>query len=803
MSCPCDEFSFPLARSVAAGLGGDTLRMARVLGAFPDWRRALLDAIGRHPALDDWRAREEHDLGLMLVEMGAVVFDGIAFYNALINSEAYLRTAQLSGAQRRLVQVLGYRPRPAIGAEVFLAAQADGVSVVNVPAGAAFRTGAFDSLVNGIYQPQAPQVFEIERAAQVDPRINQMTINRVTQSLLPGSISSLLAQPSSVRVQAGQALVLQFGTALVAARVASVQIERLRAKVPATRLHFSGAISVPANTTWSQTSLLAPGATAGLWKLGAQTGESAVIDGSTLLLDTRLSLAVGAVLLFEYQGNLAARRVSACTDELRIILVEQTSTIGTGADAKSLKSPPIKITLTRVTLDSALPWSGIQVNQLSLHHALSRAALPLAPMKDVLDQADAIVVPQLLDAPRTSVATLALQDAHGIGIVSGGALNANSHSATVAATPDWGVSLTAPVQLFGNVLSVSRGESVAAELLGMGASAQAQQTFQLKKKPLTYLNAAGATGRRSTLTVRVAGVLWREVPTFYGVDPAEEVYIVRHDEAGDTFITFGGAARLASGVEIRASYRFGAGAAMPPAGAVAQLAKPIAGLRSVRNVAAATGGADPESAAALAVYAPRTALLLQRAVSLADLEALAAQTADVIAARANWRWDAQGQRPAAVVTYITSAANGMASAVDAALLARLRAAMEDDAPIALQRCLPQTALLYITLLADPRFVASSVAEQVRTALFAVATETSAGGLLQPQQLGPEGVVFLSRLVATIVAVDGVSGIASLFFDYTAFTELAREPAPGHYFDFSLAGAVFISASADLSNPTGA
>jgi hypothetical protein len=801
MSCPCDDFTFPDARQVPAGLNADTLRMARVLGAFPEWRRAVLDAIGRKPILDDWRAREEYDLGLMLVEMGAAVFDGIAFYNALISSEAYLRTAQFTGAQRRLVEVLGYRPRPAIAAEAWLAAQADGVRVVNIPAGAAFRTNGFDSTVNGVLQPQPPQVFELEMAAQIDPRINRLVVDRVVQTAVPSTISSLLAQTGSVRVQGGQGIVLQFGASLVAARVTAVAPLRLRSKALATRISFT-AVSVPAGTTWAQTAVLAPGASAGLWKLGTQTGETAVISGATLLLDARLGLTAGAVVLFEYQGNLAARRVTASTDELRIILPPQISTIGSGADAENLTSPPVKVTLTRLTIDSALPWGSIQASELVLRHSLSSGAVPIAPEKDGLEQGDSMAVPGLIDPPRVTVASMALQDVHGTGVIGSGALNAVTHTVTMNASPGWGTTLAAPVELFGNVLRVSRGESVPSELIGIGDSAVERQTFQLNKKPLTYLNAAGGNGRRSTLTLRVGGVLWREVATFYGVEPDAQVYIVRHDEAGETFIIFGGAARLSTGVEVRASYRFGAGAAMPPAAALSQLAKPVAGLRSVRNVVAASGGADAESSAALARYAPRTALLLQRAVSLADLEALASQAADVIAARAGWKWDAQGQRPAAVVTYITSAANGVASAVDASLLATLRAATEDDAPVTVLRCLPQPAILHISVLVDPRYIAATVAAQVRVALFAAPTETAAGGMLQAAELGPEGVVFQSRLVAAVMAVEGVTGIASIFFNYTAFTETGRQPATNRYFDFA-AGGVNVSAALDQHLPIGA
>ena len=43
-----------------------------------------------------------------------------------------------------------------------------------------------------------------------------------------------------------------------------------------------------------------------------------------------------------------------------------------------------------------------------------------------------------------------------------------------------------------------------------------------------------------------------------------------------------------------ATYRFGSGAAAPPAGALTVIANPIPGLRALRNPVAAGGGADPD-----------------------------------------------------------------------------------------------------------------------------------------------------------------------------------------------------------------
>src|SRR4029453_6836230 len=99
------------------------------------------------------------------------------------------------------------------------------------------------------------------------------------------------------------------------------------------------------------------------------------------------------------------------------------------------------------------------------------------------------------------------------------------------------------------------------------------------------------------------------------------------NDAQEAVVTFGDGttgARLPTGVEnITATYRFGAGAAKTPAGALSQLARPVAGLRRVVNPVAAGGGADADQPKDVRRNAPNSALLLGRAVSIPDFEALA------------------------------------------------------------------------------------------------------------------------------------------------------------------------------------
>jgi hypothetical protein len=195
----------------------------------------------------------------------------------------------------------------------------------------------------------------------------------------------------------------------------------------------------------------------------------------------------------------------------------------------------------------------------------------------------------------------------------------------------------------------------------------------------------------------------------------------------------------------------------------------------------AFGGADAESPRELAVYAPRSALLLGRAISLPDLEAAAASVPGVQAARAMWRWDHGGMRAVAQIQYIGS------DQLHGTIHAKLRALCEPDAPLDVIRALPQTSWLVLDVDVDADFLVADVIAAVREALYRKADLPGTGGLLRAEQLGPEGIIFLSRIAAAVMAVAGVSAMRSISFDGTPFVQSGRRPAAGHYFDFGEPG----------------
>ena len=139
-ACPCDKLVHPLPLNIGAGLA----HLPRQIAHFPEFRRAMLASLKQYPALGNWRAREQDDLGVMLLEMWAYVCDSLSFYDEVLADEAYLGTAQLRPSLRRLVALIGYRPAPAVSATVSLAAFAEGRIPVKLPLGTAFRSGAFE-----------------------------------------------------------------------------------------------------------------------------------------------------------------------------------------------------------------------------------------------------------------------------------------------------------------------------------------------------------------------------------------------------------------------------------------------------------------------------------------------------------------------------------------------------------------------------------------------------------------------------------------------------------------------------------
>lgn len=199
------------------------------------------------------------------------------------------------------------------------------------------------------------------------------------------------------------------------------------------------------------------------------------------------------------------------------------------------------------------------------------------------------------------------------------------------------------VTISANVARASHGEA-ATEALGNGDAGQPFQRFVLRQPPLTYVSASNPSGAESSLRIYVNDLEWREVPTLYGRQPTERVFVTLTSDDGKTTVLFGDGrtgARLPNGREnVRAAYRKGIGLeGLVQAEQLSLLMTRPLGLKSVVNPLKATGAADRESLDDARANAPLTVLTLDRIVALQDYEDFTRAYAGIAKALATRTWD--------------------------------------------------------------------------------------------------------------------------------------------------------------------
>jgi hypothetical protein len=198
------------------------------------------------------------------------------------------------------------------------------------------------------------------------------------------------------------------------------------------------------------------------------------------------------------------------------------------------------------------------------------------------------------------------------------------------------------VNVYGNLANATQGKTEAETALGNGDSRQTFQVFKLPKSPLTYRLSLGATPPESpSLEIYVNDRLWTLASTFFNRKYDEEIYIVREDAAGDSWVQFGDGktgARLPSGVKnVTAKYRTGAGAFgnLKP-DIKAQAGGRIDKLDKVQMPGVAEGGSTPEDGDNAREAAPGKIQSLGRLVGLKDFESETLAISGVTRATASW-----------------------------------------------------------------------------------------------------------------------------------------------------------------------
>ena len=783
--CPCGPPQDPQVVINPPGLSQISYRV----DDFTGFRRALLRPLPGEQAIGPWRPAPG-DLGLQVLEWWAYLGDVLTFYNERIANESYLRTATQPSSIANLVALLGYEPAPGIAATgnlaVLRSAAHPGEPLV-IPAGMPVSSVATPGVPLQTFETAAaasftgPSSVPVTLAPDTTIRVNA---DGTPQSvLLAGQVSGITAGDRLVLASTGFAglddnwsLVTVGGTA----PAADPGTGALNTLVTFSASARGPGAATPLSGPSTSFRLLRPTAAAALWNRGAPTGGEAVVAQTGAALTVQLSAAVrgispGDMVLFDC-GTGAPPALASVTATLEVlwavpypslpgvsppnppdIVVAHTALVVATADPAALEQPDPATVTARYGVRDVGTIIGVP--------AATLGSLPAA-------------VGVAAGSPATPPGASAfLQDGTGAGVaVTVAGAGPGQVTLAGAGTPPAAVTapLQVPLQLLLDVVPVSRGTTVTGEVLDSGNAALASQSCTLSKSPLTYL--ASGSGPVSTLAVYVDGVRWQEVPSFYGQAAAARVFVVsRSPDQTVTTVTFGdgvNGARLTSGTgNVAATYRYGSGAASPPAERLTTIMQPQPNLASIANPVAVSGGADPQPPEEVRANAPASVCTFGRAISVTDYEVIAAQTPGVSRTAASWTFDRAGQR--ALVTISVDGGQAAAAAVSAAL----SGADDRNRPVVVLAANPVALGLSCTLVvaADRQVTAVATAA-------AAAVSDSAGGLFSPARMGIGQRLYRSAIDAALM-VPGVTAVHDLTVTWgdRVLGEIF-DPGAGSFFD---------------------
>lgn len=704
--CPNDcraPLVFPLPIHNRPGLS----RIGYRIGTYTKFREVLLHYLDQSPELAPWTYRDSDDPGIALVEAASVVSDILTFYQDLYANEVYLPTATLSQSVAGLVRLVGYRLSPGVGGNATFAFQITGSTPIAIPArfpvtadlAAVPDTVTFETTTElaavpalskfALYQPFTVGSITsgADRLAIDTAALAGMSLEKNTRLMLISGDYHQIAVIDDVESHFEQTEITVKGgwqgptAATITAYVLGRDFRHFGYNAPTTQtviksgtatqepvsfnrtvgpLHFLPGPDTPSPLPAYKYNPLPDGSYFPL-----DSAPDDISAGATFLLSldviSFLPFTSGAENIFAAVTVVSAEKASITVGPLTgastVIHLNELVTYGL-LDRTDIRSVQIHETTGGPFTLSAprLPIPG-PTSRLFFYgngqdyRALDGRLLQLQRNKpdpgqpEAVEQATATITPsQVGDLAHVTLRPVTLAPA--------------AQRLSIDEFPLSFPKNDPPVWVYGNVVAATQGKTEKPVVLGNGDSRASYLTFLIPKVPLTNLLSASATPPEvPQLVVTVDDIEWTPVASLISAGPKDQVYIVREDSTGKSFVQFGDGetgARPPSGVgNIAATYRSGIQAHGPlKSGASADAGAKIRGLDAISMLDDATGGAPPEDPANARQAAPGKIQSLGRLVSLRDFETETLSIPGVTAASAAWQ--IVDGVPAVAVTVLTN-----------------------------------------------------------------------------------------------------------------------------------------------------
>ncbi len=826
------------------------------IGEYGDIRDFLLRSVNRAPALKAWTHRGADDPGVALLEGAAIIGDILTFYQEHYANEAYLRTAQWRESIANLVRLLGYRLAPGLSGSGKFAFEVKGTTTVRIPAAypvkaeldevsdpvdfetsselAAYPhlsrfslyrsrnyTAGLSSGATSIEISSAGGAVDAVSLATVGLKSGEKLVLIADEPSWTNTSTTSIAQqqtPQLVKIKSVELIlgrcIVELETPVLANWSGNVTAYRINR----TFRHFGFNAPAKIHTSHVASDGLIDGmteaATVYVRHLSSdctETSSSVGLPAAFVALDQEVTdLTPNTTLLWQapvtYNSSkyplTVARKISQISAgpisfgdlqgastfvTLDQAIVTNNSPGYAYADLREIRlheatSPAL--TVSRLSDPPAGPLSA--VNQLSFYGTAEDAAA--LENRTLLFQADDGRTAEATVQQITAVASLADTDEGMRPLVLSTVLSDFFHEDFDEAEPI--------VSVFGNVVEATQGKSQAEVVLGNGDSRETFQTFKLPKAPLAYFSSSSASPPEvPELTIYVEEREWSRVDSFFGREALEQIYIVRQDSEGDSYIQFGDGltgSRLPSGLKnVTAVYRVGSGAhGSLKADTKVQPGSRVVNLEKIQLPGVIAGGSDAEDGEKARAAAPAKLQSLGRMVSLSDYEAETLALAGVTKAAA--RWDMIFGLPSVVLTVLLEAGRADEyDAVKASILAAQRDRGSDRHSIVVRQAFLRYVYVDVEYAFDSTYQQDDIEADLRLALGFADTdddETAAEkGLfaLAARKLGESE--YATRIEGVLQNVDGILwckvtalgllGSAATAVEEPADLALPAEPKP--------------------------
>jgi hypothetical protein len=766
--------------------------------------------------LAQWRpSTTTGDLGLQILDWWAYLADILTFYNQRAANQAYLGTADLPESPGRLVSVLGYRPRPGIGAVVTLAALAVRAAPLALPAGFQVSSKATTTVPSQIFELGTAVNFAMPTSVPTPPpdNLNQTaTAGGPPNGSPPGAAEvpghpqliangGVLVAKTPPKVSVGDRLLLA-STGFSSGTNTTAAVVTVSALVPEpdphggtnTRVQLaevaSGALSgIPYGASAANFRLMRPTRSDYLATLpsGATVMPSDSSGNPTglVLAATARALQPGDPLLLEVptagsgasysNASANAYAVYRLTNYAEVIWYANASASEPTTPPSSNPVPLVLASLTisapagatwwttPVTSQAVLRSGWVDVGVLMETPVSVCSALPgtvtmaRAPAAPAGKATPALVVgadgngTAVSATPNGGTTQVALGTPAGSGSGSGSGSSGGSGSGSAAPA-----ALVPPLQLLWDLITLTRGQSVKGEALGTGDATQPGQDFMLSQAPVTYLSdPASLSGNdySSTVTLWVDGVAWQEVQSFFGVAPGQQAFVTREDDSGKTHVMTGDGV---TGARLRSGAVVTADYRVGGGAAVPPPGALTTVLSPVPNLSGVANPVAPYGGADPDQPSQVTSLAPDSVLTFG--RAVSGDDYAVVAAQAPGVTQADAvwswdpfQQRPTVTVYVNGGSGAVASA-QAALLAE----MDPNRPLVVVPAVPRLCSLRFGLLIASDYSAPSVVAAVQTALV-----DPVKGLFAPGALELGGTLYRSLIEATVLEVPGALAVQRL------------------------------------------